>query len=256
MHVFATIYYIILIIHKCSCILLILATCYPIHDIQCLTNLMSACARKTQEAVNAEWNEMAGEWDDVASEYCDQFHNILWEETQLNPHQAINILDFGCGTGLLTERFLESSPGSKIVCIDAAEAMIFQLQQKIRAREWENVEAFTAILARYETIDEDLKAKIDSLTEKFDLIVASSVINFIPEQDLTETMKVLARLLKPDGIFCHSDWPESDLAPDEITLEKAESMYKSGGLKLKSLTTKKVQVCSEEGTIFVGIASK
>lgn len=33
----------------------------------------------TQEAVNAEWNPMADEWDDVASEYQDQFYKILWE---------------------------------------------------------------------------------------------------------------------------------------------------------------------------------
>lgn len=28
---------------------------------------------KTEEEVNAEWNPMAGKWDDVAIEYSDQF---------------------------------------------------------------------------------------------------------------------------------------------------------------------------------------
>jgi 2-polyprenyl-3-methyl-5-hydroxy-6-metoxy-1,4-benzoquinol methylase len=217
---------------------------------------MSFCERKTQEAVNAEWNSMAGEWDDVASEYCDQFHKILWEETTLNPNQALRILDFGCGTGLLTERLLESSPESKIVCIDAAEDMIMQVQQKMQAREWKNVEAYLATLGRYNEMETDLREKIDSLVGTFDLIVASSVINFIPPQDLAVTIQALGKLLKPGGIFCHSDWPDSKLFPGGITLEKAENLYREGKFKMKSHALRPVKIEGEEGIVFVGIAEK
>mmetsp|Transcript_15679 Transcript_15679/g.29578 ORF Transcript_15679/g.29578 Transcript_15679/m.29578 type:complete len:224 (+) Transcript_15679:70-741(+) len=218
---------------------------------------MSFCERKTQEAVNAEWNSMAGEWDDVAAEYCDQFHKMLWEETQLNPNQALHILDFGCGTGLLTEHLLESSPQSTIVCIDAAEEMIMQVQQKIQAREWQRrVEAVIATLGRYDQMEKGLRDKIDSLAGTFDLVVASSVMNFIPPQDLTATVKVLGKLLKPGGILCHSDWPDSELFPGGITLEKAEKMYRAGGFKMKSHTMNPVSIQGEEGVVFVGIAEK
>lgn len=199
---------------------------------------------------------MAGEWDDVAAEYCDQFHKILWEETQLNPKQALQILDFGCGTGLLAERLLESSPESRIVCIDAAEEMIMQVQQKIQAREWENVEAFVATLGKYDKMEKDVRDKIDSFAGMFDLIVASSVVNFIPPQDLEVTVKVLSKLMKPGGIFCHSDWPDSELFPGGITLEKAEKMYKVGELTMRLHAMKQVKVEAEEGIVFVGIAEK
>jgi len=71
---------------------------------------------KTQETANAEWNAMAGDWDDLASEYRDQFYRILWEETKLDPKQPRTILDFGCGTGLMTEALVEACPESKIIC--------------------------------------------------------------------------------------------------------------------------------------------
>jgi len=215
---------------------------------------MSFCAMKTQETVNAEWNAMAGDWDDLASKYRDQFYRILWEETKLDPKQPRTILDFGCGTGLMTEALVEACPESKIICIDAAEDMILQVQQKIQARDWNNVEAHTVILSRLESMDEESQKKLTSLKGKVDLIIASSVMAFVPKPDLTKTMERLAEFLAPNGIFCQSDWPKSEEDPDGFSVESAVNLYEKGNLKMKSHAVKTIIMGSDEGQIFVGVA--
>ena len=114
---------------------------------------MSACSMTTQEHVNTEWNCMAGEWDDnpQVHAYSDQFFKILCDiindyynndyldlgsssSTSSSKNTNITIVDFGCGTGLLTEKLIKKLPNNaKIICLDAASAMIDLVQQKIQA---------------------------------------------------------------------------------------------------------------------------
>lgn len=218
---------------------------------------------KTQEEVNAEWNLMAGEWDNVASEYRDQFYKILWEETGidiadastiLKEQQPFTILDFGCGTGLLVENLVENIPTVNVICVDAAEEMILRVQEKIQARGWNNVQAVCIILSRSETFDAATKEILNSLKGKVDLIIASSVMSFVPEADVNKTMEVLSAFLKPGGLFIHSDWPCTDISPEGFTEEKAKALYKAGKLKLKSTAIRKVQMQGEDAKIFVGVA--
>jgi 2-polyprenyl-3-methyl-5-hydroxy-6-metoxy-1,4-benzoquinol methylase len=218
---------------------------------------------KTQEEVNAEWNPMAGKWDDVAIEYSDQFYKILWEETGIDPtdasvihkeQQSFTILDFGCGTGLLVENLVENIPTANVICVDAAEEMILRVQQKIQARGWNNVQAFCNILSRSESFDATTKEILNALKGKVDLIIASSVMSFVPEADMNKTMEVLSTFLKPGGLFIHSDWPCTDLSPDGFTEDKAKALYKTGKLKLKSTAIRKVQMQGEDAKIFVGVA--
>ena len=46
---------------------------------------------------------MAGEWDDLAYGYRNAFVKILFEQTGLDPMAKRVVVDFGCGTGLLTK---------------------------------------------------------------------------------------------------------------------------------------------------------
>lgn len=218
---------------------------------------------QSQEAVNAEWNPMAGEWDTIACEYRDQFYKILWEETKVDPDavSTINkeypftILDFGCGTGILVEKLVEDYPTSQIICVDAAEEMISRVQQKIQEREWNNVQAFCNILSRFETFDDATKESLNAFKGKVDLIIASSVMSFVPKADVNKTMEVLSAFLKPGGLFIHSDWIYiADLFPDGYTEEKAQALYEAGKINLKSTTIRKVQIEGEDAKIFVGVA--
>lgn len=217
-------------------------------------------ASAAQQRVNEEWNAMAGEWDDLAGPYRDAFFKIIWQQTGLKPGGTRVVVDFGCGTGLLTESMRAVSPSSNFGCFDASPAMVRVLSDKIKAGEWNNVKAYTVALARYQEsseIGEDAMRFIASLKGRVDLVVASSVMSFIPADDLPGTMKAIGEFLKPGGLFCHSDWLRTVDNVDGFTEQKAAEMYAMGGLEkfVTSFTTMKIGE-SHERQVYVGVATK
>jgi len=228
---------------------------------------------KGQEKVSAEWDAMAGDWDDMASGYANGFYDLLLERVGADlllpstaagggddpppsPKPPLTVVDFGCGTGLLTEKLLRNlgSRISSIVAIDAAPKMVQVLKEKIRDKGWEErgragttVQAYHAVLANLEdekgSTAASTRSEIEALYERVDLIVASSVLSFVPEADAPKTMKVLGRLLKPDGVglLCHSDWPKSDSEGKDdddhsgMTEDMARKLYGYAGLEPKSM---------------------
>lgn len=209
-----------------------------------------------QDSVNDEWNSMAGEWDDLARGYRDAFIKLLWEQTTLSPSEERVVLDFGCGSGLLTEAMRKSSPRSQFFCIDAASSMIQSVKDKMRSGDWTNVKAYCVALCQSETAPEDVRADLEALRGKVDLVVASSVLNFVPSADLPATMKTLSEMLKPGGIFCHSDWPKSEESPDGFNEEKAEAVYKMGGLMKERTNVFQMEMGGHKGDVFIGVAVK
>ena len=206
-----------------------------------------------QEEVSKEWNAMAGEWDDLAASYRDGFVNVLWERTGLTPDSLV-VVDFGCGTGLLTESL--QNKASKVICIDAAPLMIRQVQGKIRAREWKHVEAHCAALAHLHQSPESVQEDLKEMNGKVDLVVASSVFSVIPKQDISHTMKAIGELLRPGGgVLCHSDWPKTDENPDGMIEESATKLYEMAGLEKQS-TIVSMNIMGEEHPVFVGVAVK
>jgi 2-polyprenyl-3-methyl-5-hydroxy-6-metoxy-1,4-benzoquinol methylase len=206
----------------------------------------------SQEEVSKEWNVMAGEWDDLASSYRDAFETILWKQIGLTETKSLTVLDFGCGTGLLAEKL--QSKVKRVVCVDAAPLMVEQVEAKIRAREWSNVQAYCLALAHLkEQSDQDMLREMEG---KVDLIVASSVLSFIPREDLSGTLKALGKMLKSGGILCHSDWPKTEKNPEGLTEEVAMKWYEMAGLTVKSATVISMNMMGEEQSVFVGAAVK
>jgi predicted TPR repeat methyltransferase len=202
---------------------------------------------------------MAGEWDDLASGYRNEFIKLLWEQTGLEPTAKRVVVDFGCGTGLLTEALRKQSPSSEFICIDAAPTMVRVLEEKIESLGWDsNSRAHCVALANLDTADEKIRKDLEALKGSVDLVVASSVMSFIPGDDLPGTMKVIGELLKPEtGLFCHSDWPKSEENSDGFDEEKAKKMYAMGELEAKSSYSTKVNMGgSNEGEVYVGVALK
>jgi 2-polyprenyl-3-methyl-5-hydroxy-6-metoxy-1,4-benzoquinol methylase len=199
-----------------------------------------------------------GEWDDLASGYQYGFFKLLWQQTGLEPSAERVVVNFGCGTGLLTESKRLTSPKSEFTCLDAAPAIVRALQDKIQAGECENIKAHCVALANYDdaAAEETAKNDLEALKGKVDLVVASSVMSFVPSEDLLATMKVIGELLKPGGMFCHSDWPKGEENGDGFTVEKATLMYGMAGLETKSMIATKVRMGPQEADIFVGVAVK
>ncbi|WP_440873358.1 class I SAM-dependent DNA methyltransferase [Vibrio diabolicus] len=163
---------------------------------------------------------MAQDWDGLAKNWesnpaTEQFAQSVFEQLQqLTQLDGIKVLDFGCGTGQLSQRL---SPMVKdIVALDASEAMIEELDKK----ELANVEPVVDALSR------GLVAQHPAFRGQFDLVVASSVLAFV--EDLDASLKISHSLLNHGGYFVHFDWiAESE--QDGFTLEKSKRALKDAG---------------------------
>ena len=77
---------------------------------------------------------------------------------------GMQVLDFGCGTGLLTERLADRV--AAIDAMDTSPAMLRVLRDKVERAGWANVRVL---------------AELPAGAESYDLIVASSVCSFLDE---------------------------------------------------------------------------
>jgi 2-polyprenyl-3-methyl-5-hydroxy-6-metoxy-1,4-benzoquinol methylase len=199
-----------------------------------------------QEKVTKEWDAIAVEWDGLASGYRDSFFDLLQE--YLN--SELVVVDFGCGSGLLTEKIHPLV--EKVICIDASPLMVEQVKSKILSRKWENVTAHCVVLSDH---SDSTKQLLDEWKGQVDVVVASSVLSFIP--DLQDTVKVLGTLMKPGARLCHSDWPKSESAPTGFTEESALTMYASAGMVASSAKVINVPIGGGESTlVFWGVATR
>lgn len=163
--------------------------------------------------MNNEWDEYAEGWDTdpAVKKYANKAYIELTNIIELNNQ---HVLDFGCGTGALTE--LISPHVKTIVAIDPSKEMIKFLDNK----SLENVNT----VADYLT--EELVHTHSALTNQFDLIVASSVCGFLPSYE--ETLSLLNTLLKPGGMFIQWDWlAESDDAGMGMSESRVMNAFKS-----------------------------
>ena len=185
------------------------------------------------------WDDYAEEWDsnEDAISYANKAFNTLFDQINL---EGLNVLDFGCGTGLLTERI--SPHASNIVALDSSSKMIAILDNK-------NLPNVSTVA---EQLSEELINKNASLNNRFDLIVASSVFGFLP--DYESTLKLLKSLLVPDGVLVQWDWlspsEDSDFGFSEETIESA---YRNTGFNLTSIT-KPFSLTNSKGTMTVIMA--
>jgi len=213
--------------------------------------------KEKQAKSTEEWDEMADIWDDQAAFYRDSLAERLWDYLDLPlrvERKDLVVLDFGCGTGLMTET-LQPQVG-QVICIDASPLMIEKVLAKIKDNKWENVKGYTAILSELEDQTEEVQSAMEELKGSVDLVLATSVLSFIP--DLDGTMKVLADLLKPEtGLLCHTDWPyNEEKAPNGFTDEKATKLFETAGLVRKTITNLTMTMGDEEFPVFLGVAAK
>lgn len=70
------------------------------------------------------WDDCASTWDEdpTVREYSNKAFESLIAQVPLN--NALRILDFGCGTGLLTEKLRTTLPSCHIVALDVSRKMI------------------------------------------------------------------------------------------------------------------------------------
>lgn len=167
-----------------------------------------------------DWNDYADGWDgnsDVRN-YADQAFAALDAITGITGGgwQDKRVLDFGCGTGLLSEKL---APHVKeVVAVDTSDRMIAVLQDKALP----NVRALHA-----DILDASVREAAGGL-KGIDLICASSVCSFLP--DYSGAVAVLAGLLNRGGMFVQWDWLASDEGGSGLTERQVKDALRKAGL--------------------------
>lgn len=145
--------------------------------------------------VRKDFDKEAAEWDanpgrvKLASDVATA---IIRE---VRPTREIEVLDFGCGTGLVT---LKLQPlVKKITGVDSSQGMLATLQNKIEMQALNNVHT------RF--VDFEKGQHIDGC---HDLIVSSMVLHHVPHT--LALFKEWCSLLRPNGQVCFADLDTED----------------------------------------------
>ena len=133
----------------------------------------------------------AADWDDdlAARRYAAAAFDSLMDRAARRGFgiEGVDACDFGCGTGLLTERLVERC--ERIDAVDASPAMLAVLDAKIERHGWTHVRTMT---------------EPPDPPAAYDLVVCSSVCAFL--DDYAGTAALLVDRLRPGGLFVQWDW--------------------------------------------------
>ncbi len=132
----------------------------------------------------------AASWDENPArvKLAKDIAETIAKEVRLEP--VMDVLDFGCGTGLLT---LELQPHVRsIIGVDNSRAMLDVLNGKIRKRN----------LANIKTMCLDLDGR-DDLPGRYDLVVSSMALHHIRETQ--PLLGLFHKIINPSGYLCIAD---------------------------------------------------
>lgn len=151
------------------------------------------------------WDDVAADWDrdDGPRLYAAAAYESLLTELRERSMRldGLRVLDFGAGTGLLTERLVaEAGP---VFAVDSSAGMLERLA--IKAAGWPRV-----------TVADRLPS--DRL--EVDLVVCSSVLGFVDHY--RATVEELVRHLAPGGLFVQWDWERTVADDSDHGLTRAE----------------------------------
>lgn len=166
------------------------------------------------------WAESAATWDEnpAVRLYAEAAHRSLLDvlERESVALSSCDVLDFGCGTGLLTALLVPDA--RSVAGLDSSPAMLERFRAKVEQAGWDNVRVEAGPLP-----EED----------RFDLIVASSVLGFVP--DLQETVSLLASHLREGGLLVQWDWEAKPGDSDGVSRDGMRAAYESAGLDVRTI---------------------
>jgi len=195
------------------------------------------------------WGELASTWDhrDDVIAFADRAYASLLERTgSLLRTPGLRALDFGAGSGLLTERLAPLC--AAIVAVDTSPRMLEVLDRKG--------------LVGVQSLCVDLSAGAASteaaLRQPFDLVVASSVLAFV--DDYPATLRTLGALLVPGGRLVQWDWELGEEAsPADMGLRPSalREAYSAAGLVVEFVGRAfEMEMGSARNPVVIGVARR
>lgn len=161
-----------------------------------ISNILSWCngsIKKTESMKQATKESYNGKRMDDVKHYdiyaINHYNKIAGELLcELNVRDK-NILDLGCGTGILSLQLLKDKP-NKVIGVDISESMLEIFQDKILA-EGHDPDLIEVKLADAENLPFE--------NDFFDLVVSSMVFGLVPDQG--KMLGEMVRVAKPGGVI-------------------------------------------------------
>lgn len=167
------------------------------------------------------WDDAAATWDDdpaVQAYSRAAFQSLLaLLEERGRTLEGARVLDFGCGTGLLTAAMAERA--AHVTGLDLSRPMI----DVLAAKSLPNVTALTGSLQ-------------DHALPPFDLITCSSVLAFV--DDYPATVAALGARLAPGGLLVQWDWELDPTAEEPFGLARGTIQQALGAAGLSEVTVR------------------
>ena len=136
---------------------------------------------------------------------------------------AINILELGTGTGMLTEMMLSSYPQAKIVGIDLTDEMLSQAEKKLK--KFKN---------RLTLKRGDFSST--SFGNNFDTVISSLSIHHLTPDGKKMLYKKIYNSLKKGGIFINADMVKSESEfIQKLYMKKWEGFMRAGRVNENSI---------------------
>jgi tRNA (cmo5U34)-methyltransferase len=145
--------------------------------------------------VKKHFEEEAREFDPIILRlipYYPQMMEALLAAIPFDSHQAIKVIDLGCGTGTIAKRIKEKFPLAKITCMDFAEGMISMARIKMAA----------SSDIRFQVGD----FRTYSFDQKYDVVVSSLALHHLEtDQEKMSFYRKIYDALNPNGVFYNAD---------------------------------------------------
>jgi len=124
-----------------------------------------------------------------------QAHSVLLDILNAIKPSPKNVLDLGCGTGMLTSQILELFPDAFVYAVDGSLKMLETAR--------DNLDEFSG---QIKLAKADFRDPWDEIfDEPLDVIIHYSALHHLPHDAVREVYTRLAKALKPGGWFLHGD---------------------------------------------------
>lgn len=151
--------------------------------------------QKRMAQIKAHFEEEAQIFDGVIKQLIPYYHQMIQALVDILPfenHEAIEVIDLGCGTGMLARKIKERYPHSHITCLDLSSNMIEMAKIKM-----ENYEGIS-----YE-VDDFYSYRFK---KSYDVVVSSLALHhLVTDEDKKDFFKKIYEALNQGGYFYNLD---------------------------------------------------